>query len=159
TTFTATLPASAHGPVSAIMAFDESQMPPAGGYTWRIAGELAATCSVDGGPYQRCDWLGGSPGEEPVGPYDGYLRLGLPTVQAAPTITYRIRLSANLYAVAGETLDGFLLVTDADGNALADGGAVIRFQSAADSPYYRPALYAVDGSGVMWRYDGTAPGS
>jgi len=159
TTFTATLPANAHGPVSAIMAFSEDEMPPAGGYTWRVAAELASTCSVNGGPYLPCDWRGGSPGEDPVEPYDSYLRLILPTVEAAPTITYRIRIAADTYAVAGLRLNGFLLVTDADGNALADGGAAIQFRQAAGSPYYRPALYAVDGSGVMWRYDGNAPGS
>ncbi|MBY8879798.1 tachylectin-related carbohydrate-binding protein [Actinacidiphila acidipaludis] len=159
TTFTATLPAGAHGPVSAIMAFGEDQMPPAGGYTWRIAAGLASTCSVNDGPFVPCDWRGGSPGEEPVGPYDEYLRLILPTVEAAPTITYRIRIASDPYGVAGERLTGFLLVSDADGGALADGGAAIQFRTAADSPYYRPALYAVDGSGVMWRYDGTAPGS
>lgn len=159
TTFTATLPPSVHGPVSALMAFSPDQMPPAGGYTWRIANQLAATCSVNDGPFQPCDWAGGEPGEEPVHPYDEYLRVPLPTVDATPTITYRIRLSADTYSLVGRTFTGFMILTDADGDVLADGGAQIHFENDPDSPFYRPAFYAVDGSGVMWRYDGTPAGS
>ncbi|MEV6010499.1 hypothetical protein AB0M29_27240 [Streptomyces sp. NPDC051976] len=149
--FDATLPASVTGQVHARLDFDGGQLPSGGAYPWRVAPHLQAQCAVNGADSRECGWDG------PFGtPDQGKLLLNLPTVAAATTLTYVIRLNADYYALPdGQTLSGAVELTDADGAPLATGSAVMRFRAVLPDAEQRPALHARDASGVLWSYEGT----
>ena len=153
TRFTATLPAGTTGRVSALLAFDPDQLPGAGVTSWRVATRLHASCSVNRGPYQACDWTADIPSDDD--PLASYLRVPLPAADAGGTITYDVRMSADYGALPeDQLLHGWMEVTDADGNALAVGGAQIQYRTGVMPAAYRGALYARDTAGVLWRYEG-----
>jgi len=153
TRFTVRLPEGATGPVTGLLAFEPTQLPPAGYTSSRVAAHLHSTCSVNGGPFQTCDWAGGIADEGD--PLAGYLRLPMPAAEAGSTLTYDVRISAD-YAVLPEDqlLHGWLQVADADGNPLAVGAAQVQYLKGTLPANRRGVLYARDAAGVLWRYEG-----
>ena len=153
TRFTATLPEGTTGPVSALIAFDPAQIPPAAYGAWRVAEQLHATCSVNGGPYQACAWAGGYPSDKD--PLTAPLRLALPAADAGTTVTYDVRLSAGYGTLpADQLLSGSITLSDATGAVVATGTAQINYLKGVLPANRRGVLYARDASGVLWRYEG-----
>ncbi|MBY8879219.1 tachylectin-related carbohydrate-binding protein [Actinacidiphila acidipaludis] len=153
TQFTVRLPEGTTGPLSALLAFEPYQLPPAGYTPSRVAAALHSSCSVNGGPYRACGWLGGvDDGDDPLA---GYVRLPMPAADAGTTLTYRVQISADYGTLpADQLLHGWLRVSDADGNAVAVGSAQVQYLKGEAPAGRRGVLYARDTAGVLWRYEG-----
>jgi hypothetical protein len=150
--FDATLPAGTTGTVRARLDLPD-QWPGGGYYPWRVAADLEpAQCSANGGAFVPCTWYNSGPGTD-----DGSeIFLDLPTVQAAPTVHYDVKVRAKSHFLpSDQDITGKVLLTAADsGAALAEGPLTMHYDWVA-APYQRTALYAVDKSGVLWQYRST----
>ncbi|WP_327287479.1 hypothetical protein [Streptomyces sp. NBC_01198] len=151
--FDATLPDSASGEVHAQLDMSDSQFPPGGYDPWRITGALGtALCSANGGTFTPCEWH--TPGHDEPGV--GEILLDLPTVAAAPTVHYDVKVTVNEnFLPEDQDITAAVDVTSATGTALATGPLSMHFHRVATRGE-ETAVYAVDKAGVLWQYRGTA---
>lgn len=146
------LPDTVQGPVSAVVAFAPGQLP-SGYRSEDVARHLHVSCAIGDGAYQPCAFEGG-PSAKPD--LDGWLRLQLPTVDAASAITYHLRISADAGTLpADRLLTGWMELSGADGTVIGDGVAQLHYSPGLPDAEDRGQLYAVDTTGMLWRYEGT----
>ncbi|GGY19605.1 tachylectin-related carbohydrate-binding protein [Streptomyces tanashiensis] len=141
--FGAALPAGTTGTVKARLPLSNVDWPPPGSDE-HMPYELYDTtwsCSVNGGPFVECPYGGG-----------GFV---LPDAEAAPFLTYAVRVDAGTYAASDLRLFGSFDVTDATGRGIATGDAGFQFVPGTPAAQYRTVLHARDRSGVLWQYEGT----
>ncbi|MFD7960375.1 hypothetical protein ACFV5J_06125 [Streptomyces zaomyceticus] len=148
TRVTVTLPEGASGPVKARLLLP---------LTWEFAGDawdfhedVKATCSVDGGAFQPCDWLQPAEGAN-HGPYVATL----PAVEAATTHTYDIRIESGIGARRYGDVHGTLEVGAGGAPDLASGPVVFRFARNTPAAPLRTTVLARDKAGVLWQYEST----
>ncbi|MFF5708024.1 tachylectin-related carbohydrate-binding protein [Streptomyces sp. 62] len=143
TYFGAALPGDATGTVKARLLLSNLDWPPEGSDE-HIPSELYHTrwsCSVNGGAFVDCPYGGG-----------GFV---LPETQAAPFLTYAVRVDADSGAASNPLLFGSFDVFDTAGRRIATGGAGFEFDLGTPEARHRTVLHARDRSGVLWQYEGT----
>lgn len=152
--FDATLPKGTTGPVSARLYLDGRQFPPGGNVLWRVAAVLGtARCSANRGPFGPCIWSNSGPGPE-----SNDIILYLPQVQADRPCTTTSGSRSGPPSSPGtgdQDLTGQIQLSGTDSGAgLAYGRFTMRYHRVAND-YETTAAYAVDRSGVLWRYLGS----
>ncbi|MFF9848048.1 hypothetical protein [Streptomyces litmocidini] len=143
TYFRAALPAGTTGTVKARLLLSDLTWPPPGSDD-HLPSELYGkswSCSVNGGAFVDC-------------PYGGE-GLVLPDTQAAPFLTYAVRVDADSWSGDDRPLSGSFDVTDTTGRRIATGRAGFAFYPGIPEAPYRTVLHARDRSGVLWQYEGT----
>jgi hypothetical protein len=151
--FDATLPTGTTGAVRARLDMNSAQFPFGGYDPWRVINGLkTAQCSANGSAFTPCDWYTSGPGT----PDATEIFLDLPTVQATPTVHYDVNVLAGPdFLPDDQDLTTLVQLTAADGGATLATGAVKMHLDVVPSEAERPAVYAVDKAGVLWRYRGT----
>ncbi|MER5962314.1 tachylectin-related carbohydrate-binding protein [Streptomyces sp. NPDC002057] len=141
----ATLPGGAAGPVTARLWWSNLDWWGAERPGW--LGHLTWSCAVNGGPFTPCPLVGPRDGKGPS--------LPLPTAEAAPTLTYAVRVDAATYGSVGVPAWGSVSLTGATGAELAQGNVEFDFVPGTPEADLRTVLHARDRGGVLWRYEGT----
>ncbi|MEV4424110.1 tachylectin-related carbohydrate-binding protein [Streptomyces sp. NPDC049602] len=140
TYFGAALPAGTTGTVKARLFLSNIDRPTDG----TIPYELYYTrwsCSVNGGAFVACPY-----GRE------GFV---MPETEAAPFLTYAVRVDAGSYAARDQLVFGSFDVTGTAGRRIATGEAGFVFVPGTPEAEYRTVLHARDRGGVLWQYEGT----
>ncbi|MET9721918.1 hypothetical protein [Streptomyces zaomyceticus] len=149
TRVTVTLPEGASGPVKArlLLPFTWDFV---NGDTYPLSWDIRPSCSVDGGPFQPCLL------EDPVaGLNRGPHVATMPVTEAAPTITYDIRIESSRDARRWKDVTGTLEVGAGGAPDLASGPVGFRFAHNTPAPGLRTTMLGRDKAGVLWQYEGT----
>ncbi|MFE2555100.1 hypothetical protein ACFXGT_03555 [Streptomyces sp. NPDC059352] len=148
TRVTVTLPEGASGTVKARLILP---------ITWDLVNsddyplgwDIMSSCSVNGGPFQPCPWDGWrDTGQQP------YVAT-MPATEAAPTITYDIRIESTRNARRWKDVNGTLEVGAGGAPDLASGPVTFQFARNTPSAGLRTTVLARDNAGVLWQYEST----
>lgn len=112
-----------------------------------------AQCSANGAAFTPCTWYNSGPGTGDA----TEIFLDLPTVQAAPTVHYDVKVTVGPdFLPDDQDLVSKVLLTAADGGAPLATGPVTMHYHLVPTVNQKTAVYGVDKAGVLWQYRGTA---